>query len=110
MLAILPLVKSLLDKSSEVSTTALVNMKVTRHELTDFTLMKGNNLFDKNKADYYSARRCIQLHWWAIGFTLYSSKAQVVKLVDTLASGASGGNPVEVQVLSSAPTTHINAR
>lgn len=29
--------------------------------------------------------------------------AQVVKLVDTLASGASGGNPVEVQVLSSAP-------
>ncbi len=30
--------------------------------------------------------------------------AEVVKLVDTLASGASGGNPVEVQVLSSAPT------
>ena len=29
--------------------------------------------------------------------------AQVVKLVDTLASGASGGNPVEVQVLSWAP-------
>lgn len=29
--------------------------------------------------------------------------AEVVKLVDTLASGASGGNPVEVQVLSSAP-------
>ncbi len=28
----------------------------------------------------------------------------MVKLVDTLASGASGGNPVEVQVLSSAPT------
>ena len=27
----------------------------------------------------------------------------MVKLVDTLASGASGGNPVEVQVLSSAP-------
>jgi hypothetical protein len=27
----------------------------------------------------------------------------VVELVDTLASGASGGNPVEVQVLSSAP-------
>ena len=33
--------------------------------------------------------------------------AQVVKLVDTLASGASGGNPVEVQVLSWAPI-HIN--
>ena len=32
-----------------------------------------------------------------------ASKAQVVKLVDTLASGASGGNPVEVQVLSWAP-------
>jgi hypothetical protein len=31
------------------------------------------------------------------------SLAQVVKLVDTLASGASGGNPVEVQVLSWAP-------
>ena len=30
--------------------------------------------------------------------------AEVVKLVDTLASGASGGNPVEVQVLSSAPS------
>ena len=27
----------------------------------------------------------------------------MVKLVDTLASGASGGNPVEVQVLSWAP-------
>ena len=27
----------------------------------------------------------------------------MVKLVDTLASGASRGNPVEVQVLSSAP-------
>ncbi len=33
--------------------------------------------------------------------------AEVVKLVDTLASGASGGNPVEVQVLSSAP--YLNA-
>ena len=31
------------------------------------------------------------------------AKAEVVKLVDTLASGASRGNPVEVQVLSSAP-------
>ena len=30
--------------------------------------------------------------------------AEVVKLVDTLASGARGGNPVEVQVLSWAPT------
>ncbi len=29
--------------------------------------------------------------------------AEVAKLVDALASGASGGNPVEVQVLSSAP-------
>ena len=29
--------------------------------------------------------------------------AEVVELVDTLASGASGGNPVEVQVLFSAP-------
>ena len=29
--------------------------------------------------------------------------AQVAKLVDALASGASGGNPVEVQVLSWAP-------
>ena len=34
--------------------------------------------------------------------------AEVVKLVDTLASGASGGNPVEVQVLSSAPNTDNN--
>ena len=29
--------------------------------------------------------------------------AEVVELVDTHASGACGGNPVEVQVLSSAP-------
>ena len=35
---------------------------------------------------------------------IFSSQlpAEVVKLVDTLASGASGGNPMEVQVLSSA--------
>jgi hypothetical protein len=33
--------------------------------------------------------------------------AEVVKLVDTLASGASGGNPVEVQVLSSAPLSRL---
>ena len=33
--------------------------------------------------------------------------AEVVKLVDTLASGASGGNPVEVQVLSSAPLISV---
>ena len=31
------------------------------------------------------------------------TSAEVVKLVDTLASGASWGNPVKVQVLSSAP-------
>ena len=30
--------------------------------------------------------------------------AEVAELVDALASGASGGNPVEVQVLSSVPT------
>ena len=29
--------------------------------------------------------------------------AEVAELVDALASGASGGNPVEVQVLSSVP-------
>ena len=34
---------------------------------------------------------------------LFQATAEVVKLVDTLASGASRGNPVEVQVLSSAP-------
>ncbi len=32
------------------------------------------------------------------------STAEVAELVDALASGASGGNPVEVQVLSWAPT------
>jgi hypothetical protein len=31
----------------------------------------------------------------------------VAELVDALASGASGGNPVEVQVLSSAPNAHV---
>ena len=37
------------------------------------------------------------------GWEVARIPAQVVKLVDTLASGASGGNPVEVQVLSWAP-------
>ena len=37
------------------------------------------------------------------GLHHYSQHAEVAKLVDALASGASGGNPVEVQVLSSAP-------
>ena len=31
-------------------------------------------------------------------------RAEVAELVDALASGASGGDPVEVQVLSSAPS------
>ena len=34
--------------------------------------------------------------------------AEVAELVDALASGASGGNPVEVQVLSSVPTIFIS--
>ncbi len=33
-----------------------------------------------------------------------SAHAEVAELVDALASGASGGNPVEVQVLFSAPS------
>ena len=33
----------------------------------------------------------------------FSRNAEVVELVDTLASGASGGNPVEVRVLFSVP-------
>ncbi len=32
-----------------------------------------------------------------------AANAEVVELVDTLASGASGGNPVEVRVLFSVP-------
>ncbi len=35
--------------------------------------------------------------------TRANENAQVAELVDALASGASGGNPVEVQVLSWAP-------
>ena len=35
--------------------------------------------------------------------TIWWVDAEVVKLVYTPASGAGGGNPVEVQVLSSAP-------
>ncbi len=38
------------------------------------------------------------------------SRAEVAKLVDALASGASGGNPVEVQVLSSAPVAAHTSR
>ena len=33
--------------------------------------------------------------------------AEVVELVDTLASGASGGNPVEVRVLFSVPLSNF---
>jgi len=62
MLISLPLIKPRCEQSLEVSTTKPVNMKVMRAELTDFTLMKGFNQIDKNKADYYSARRCIKLH------------------------------------------------
>ena len=42
--------------------------------------------------------------------TVRTPCAQVVKLVDTLASGASGGNPVEVQVLSWAPLRSLRER
>ncbi len=35
--------------------------------------------------------------------------AEVAELVDALASGASGGNPVEVQVLSSVPIIKSNS-
>lgn len=41
--------------------------------------------------------------------TALSGNAEVVKLVDALASGASRGNPVEVQVLSSAPLISIKS-
>ena len=43
---------------------------------------------------------------WLTAFFFLSNLrtyAEVVELVDTLASGASGGNPVEVQVLFSVP-------
>jgi hypothetical protein len=41
---------------------------------------------------------------WAVStFGRLLAPAQVAELVDALASGASGGNPVEVQVLSWAP-------
>jgi hypothetical protein len=35
--------------------------------------------------------------------SILATNAEMVELVDTLASGASGGNPVEVRVLFSAP-------
>lgn len=38
-----------------------------------------------------------------------AGNAEVVKLVDALASGASRGNPVEVQVLSSAPLISVKS-
>ncbi len=37
-----------------------------------------------------------------------AANAEVVELVDTLASGASGGNPVEVRVLFSVPLIKLN--
>ena len=36
--------------------------------------------------------------------------AEVAELVDALASGASGGNPVEVQVLSSVPLLFVSVQ
>ena|GEM_PF-1816433 len=39
---------------------------------------------------------------------IFPALAEVAELVDALASGASGGNPVEVQVLSSAPMTTLS--
>ena len=56
---------------------------------------------DKNKGDYYSSHRKIAMLQMQSKRTCY--KAQVVKLVDTLASGASALTGVEVQVLSWAP-------
>ena len=47
-----------------------------------------------------SGARCVQPRHAVVKSRAH---AEVVKLVDTLASGASGGDPVEVQVLSSAP-------
>ena len=41
-------------------------------------------------------------------FSNLASYAEVVELVDTLASGASGGNPVEVRVLFSVPNFVLN--
>ena len=38
---------------------------------------------------------------------MFPALAEVAELVDALASGASGGNPVEVQVLSSAPRCYM---
>jgi hypothetical protein len=43
-------------------------------------------------------------------FAVTATSAEVVKLVDTPASGAGGGNPVEVQVLSSAPRILSNIK
>ncbi len=42
------------------------------------------------------------------GMPLVFRYAEVAELVDALASGASGGNPVEVQVLSSVPCLRAN--
>ena len=56
---------------------------------------------DKNEGDYYSARRIIIMY--RCNQDVRRNKAQVVKLVDTLASGASALTGVEVQVLSWAP-------
>ncbi len=42
-------------------------------------------------------------------FLLQVLQAEVAESVDALASGASGGNPVEVQVLSSVPILMHNA-
>ena len=47
--------------------------------------------------------QCIFSVWFNLLFLHHP--AGVAKLVDALRSGRSGGNPMEVQVLSSAPTS-----
>jgi hypothetical protein len=59
-------------------------------------------------AELYSTNR--HLTESTANCTLRIRHAVVVELVDTLASGASGGNPVEVQVLSSAPDSPFASR
>ena len=44
---------------------------------------------------------------WFVPALKHRVNAEVAELVDALASGASGGNPVEVQVLSSVPVIKI---
>ena len=77
---------------------------------TNFESTKGRQLLEHPAAAFV-------LHWKSLrrqvrgrGPVTRVTDAEVAELADALASGASGGNPMEVRVLSSAPASALCSR